>query len=389
MRYFYFLMFPAILFLFCLTATAQVSDLADYSDLSQAELKAKAGAGDSHAMFSYGYSLIFGEGDSDGLTLIDNPDFETAIPLIQAAHEAGHPSAHTILINYYAGIFGQPENEQALENIILDAEQRISNNTSRYYYAVFFIDSDDSVKSAKAFKYFNELKTDPNFSGESFENIVQTLYQGSSAIKADYPRGREEAMKCVESHSDNSFCAYILGRDYQQGWGGSANPEMSAKYFLIAAENGDARAQWQTGMNYLEGFGDLGVDEKKAYKWVKAAAEQDYLQGLISFGVMNAIGQGTEINYDASFTAYEKAARMGSPHALRSIGGMHYSGEGRPVNKELALAALLLAFDKGDEMAGDGLSRFYDITTQEDRDEARFLVSGEIEEIKSTYDWEE
>ena len=174
---------------------------------------------------------------------------------------------------------------------------------------------------------------------------------------------REKAAECAGLWPDDAYCHYILARDFANGWGGEADLSKSDFHFLKAAEAGDARAQWQVGMNFLNGE-RVEKNEKAAFEWVKKSAKQDYLNGLISFAVMNALGQGTDIDTAAAFKAYETAASLGSGHAIRGLGSMYCAGEAPKTDKNLCAAALILAFEMDDDQAPALLNHFFEITDQ-------------------------
>ena len=67
---------------------------------------------------------------------------------------------------------------------------------------------------------------------------------------------------------------YALGTLNEEGCGVSKNPYKATVRFRQAAEQGDARAQYQIGYRYFIGYGSR-QDRDKAYEWLVKAAEQD------------------------------------------------------------------------------------------------------------------
>jgi len=129
----------------------------------------------------------------------------------------------------------------------------------------------------------------------------------------------------------------------------------------------------------------VAKDEKAAFEWVKKSAEQEYHDGLISFAVMNALGQGTEIDTTAAFKAYETAASMGSGHAMRGLGSMYCAGEAQTTDRDICAAALILAYEMNDDQAPALLNHFFEITDQAGFDELKKKTAPQRATLISRY----
>lgn len=329
----------------------------DYSKLNAAELQTLAEQGDTHAVFTQGYNLIF-----DGVTIRPNPDFETAKNLLETAHKNGHDTANSILMLYYEGEFGQAPDLEKLETLLTTSAER-GSAVAKLNYAYRYIEADDVVKSDQALKYLLSAAENEIVRETAYPLLIEVLYGVNFDTKKDWPLAREKALACSKLWPESDFCHYILARDFENGWGGDTDVSKSDFHYLKAAEWGDARAQWKIGMYYLNGT-RVEKNERTAYGWVKKSAEQDYLNGLISFAVMNALGQGTEINTATAFKTYETAASLGSAHAVRGLGSMYCAGEAPKTDKDLCAAGLILAYEMDDDLAGGLLGHFFDVEDQ-------------------------
>lgn len=69
----------------------------------------------------------------------------------------------------------------------------------------------------------------------------------------------------------------------------------AARYFLKAAEQGDAEAQFSLGNMYAEGHG-VPRDEQQSASWFRKAAELGFSPAQVNLGVMYTQGQGVEQN---------------------------------------------------------------------------------------------
>lgn len=138
------------------------------------------------------------------------------------------------------------------------------------------------------------------------------------------------------------------------------------------AAAGDADAQWQVGMDHLQGNG-TPVDEQEAYRWVVRASEGGSIRGMISRGVMLALGQGVAQDEAAARTWYQRAAETGRPgwaHALRSLGAMLVVGQGGSADPPRGFAYLLVAAASRDQVAAGLLQEWRPQITPEIEREA-------------------
>ena len=89
-----------------------------------------------------------------------------------------------------------------------------------------------------------------------------------------------------------------------------------------AAEQGDAKAQNDLGLMYLEGRG-VTQDETEAANWFRKAAEQGYVDAQHKLGWMYEWGQGVLEDRAEAATWYRKAAEQGDAVAQYKLGWMY------------------------------------------------------------------
>lgn len=80
------------------------------------------------------------------------------------------------------------------------------------------------------------------------------------------------------------------------------------------AEQGDAGAQVQLGLRYIDGTG-FPQDEAKAAEWFRRAALQGNAQGQLELGVMYVNGEGIPVDLPEGYAWYSLAARQGNTDA--------------------------------------------------------------------------
>ena len=93
------------------------------------------------------------------------------------------------------------------------------------------------------------------------------------------------------------------------------------------AEKGDATAQFNLGLMYMN---DLGVekDYAEAVKWYRKSAEQGNANAQNILGIMYEKGNGVEKDYVEALKWYNKAADQGLAAAQNILGIMYEKGNG-------------------------------------------------------------
>ena len=117
--------------------------------------------------------------------------------------------------------------------------------------------------------------------------------------------------------------------------------ETARREWLPLAEGGDARAQYQLGVMYLNGEG-IAPDDAMALKWFRLSADQDYtpsLMGLAEFYYKE--DQGADHDHEEAARLYTLAAKSGNAEAQFALGGLYIRGHG--VEKDLVAAHMWLS----------------------------------------------
>ena len=116
----------------------------------------------------------------------------------------------------------------------------------------------------------------------------------------------------------------------------------------IAAEEGDATAQFTLGKHYY--FGDqVEKDLDQAARWFTAAAEQGVPGAQFYLGYMYDDGVG--IAQDATLAAkwYRAAAEQGHPEAQENLGRLYWHGRGVPRDRKQGLSWVDRAYADPDD----------------------------------------
>jgi TPR repeat protein len=118
-----------------------------------------------------------------------------------------------------------------------------------------------------------------------------------------------------------------LGDAYWKGTGVPKSPEKSAKFFLLAAEEGDLRSQYFTGLHFQSGWG-VGADPAKARGWFEKAARRGETRARFELGSMLLKGQGGPRDLQAGVDWLQKAADAGHEKAAELLASSREEVEG-------------------------------------------------------------
>ena len=90
--------------------------------------------------------------------------------------------------------------------------------------------------------------------------------------------------------------AIRIGSHVRQGLGSTPRPRPGAKWKRLAAEQGDARVQYELGNIYAKGEG-VPQDYQEAAKWYREAGEQGHGSAQYELGSIYAKGEGVPQDY--------------------------------------------------------------------------------------------
>jgi TPR repeat protein len=189
------------------------------------------------------------------------------------------------------------------------------------------------------------------------------LVVGALGISA----GEDIAALRKRAEAGDAVAQYNLGVCYVDGNGVPQNMIEAVKWYLKAAEQGNANAQFNLGCCYCNGDGVL-KDPTEAVKWWRKAAEAGDASAQFNLGVCYVDGNGMPKNMAEGVKWYRKAAEQGNADAQHNLGVCYTEGMGAP--KDMVEAAkwsrkaaeqgnandqydLALCYDRGDRVPKD------------------------------------
>ena len=112
------------------------------------------------------------------------------------------------------------------------------------------------------------------------------------------------------------------------------------------AELGDLESQLQLA-NYYRWEIKSDPNFKEALKWYMKAAEQGDAVALNNLGCMYLVGDGVEESDEKAFKLFHKSAEIGNDSSQYNVGLMMHEGVGSMTNKEEAVKWIRLAAEQG------------------------------------------
>ena len=119
---------------------------------------------------------------------------------------------------------------------------------------------------------------------------------------------------------------------------------------LRLAEQGDARAQFNLGLAYVNGQGVV-KNMTLAVAWFEKAGQQGLADAQYALGSMYVTGRGVRQNFETAFRWFEKAAQQNHGAAQYETGVMYRTGNGVATDKTKAYVWFNLAAAQGNTQA--------------------------------------
>ena len=110
----------------------------------------------------------------------------------------------------------------------------------------------------------------------------------------------------------------------------------------LAADQGDAGAQYDLGLMYAEGRG-VPQDNAEAARWFRLAADQGHAEAQYDLGIAYVNGRGVPQDEDEAARWFRLAADQGDVRAQTSLGSMYANGCGVSQDRVTALMWLSVA----------------------------------------------
>jgi TPR repeat protein len=194
-----------------------------------------------------------------------------------------------------------------------------------------------------------EIKSTPEcylpYIRENFQANVGQLASGLVALNlGEYSTALESLRPLAER--DYPQAQNALGSIYEEGLGITTNYYEAAKWYKLAADQGDSSAQFSLGRFYEFGRG-IAKDYSKAAKWYLESAEQNNPNAQHNLGLLFSSGEGVRQDDIEALRWFTRAAEQGILQAQYNAGVSYDEGLGVPEDDKEAARWYLLAATQG------------------------------------------
>jgi TPR repeat protein len=205
------------------------------------------------------------------------------------------------------------------------------------------------------------------------QNILGRMYLEGKGVAQNY----EQALYWFRKAADRGYVnsQHNLGIMYQKGLGVAQNNAQSIEWYRKSAEQGFVPSQIILGSIYQNGLGApdptsyfvttsdylarIPIDYSKAAKWYRMAAEQGNAEGQNELAFMYANGQGFPKDYSKAAEWYRKSAEQGNAEGQANLGFMYANGQGIPQDYSKAAEWNHKAAEQGNAVAEINLGVAY------------------------------
>lgn len=166
----------------------------------------------------------------------------------------------------------------------------------------------------------------------------------------------ERGIHLAPNHPELQF---MLGHCYWMGWGVAEDGRKAFHWVRSAAEQGYADAQDGLGVMFQAECDFFGVpeDHVQSTHWWRKAAEQGHATSQLFLGYNYAEGRpGVAQDYAEAAYWFRKAAEQGDSAAQLELGSLYEKGLGMPKDNEQAVSWYRKAAEQGDLTAKAALT---------------------------------
>jgi hypothetical protein len=184
--------------------------------------------------------------------------------------------------------------------------------------------------------------------------LKYTICKGTIIFTADWEQRAKLYRKAAEQ--GNAKAQYNLGVCYSDGAGVAKDAAEAVNWYRKAAEQGLAEAQYNLGVCYGKGKG-VAKDTAEEVKWYRKAAEQGNAKAQCNLGFCYRNGEGVPKDDVEAVRWYRKAAEQELPNGQYKLGWCYYSGTGVAKDNTEAVKWFRKAAEQGDAQAQAALKK--------------------------------
>jgi uncharacterized protein len=195
-----------------------------------------------------------------------------------------------------------------------------------------------------------------------FERGMQSFIGTDLGVPQDY----NEAVKWFRLAADqrDARAQYRLGQCFAYSWGVERNYDEAVKWLRLAAAQNLPEAQYELSRRYASGDGVI-QNTIEALKYLRQAAEQGFVDAQTTLGQAFDLGWlfretvSVEKNFVESAKWFRRAAELGDARSQSWLGQLYGAGRGVPKDDKEAVRWLRMAAAQGHMYAYKSLGDHY------------------------------
>ncbi|KAG0335766.1 hypothetical protein BG000_007246 [Podila horticola] len=240
-----------------------------------------------------------------------------------------------------------------------DKQEEIPEETPSEHHALIEQRWDqDSAKQPKASEVVlvddtneNDVEDNanyPSFTAETDGSSFVPIRDGPAHVEGGLKRMSITPPSTASAVSQDSTSSATEIKHSVNGLPGEM--EDSSVWLQKAAEGGDADAQFNLGLMYVNGEG-VHQSYSEAFSWLQRAADQGNPDAQFNLAVMYDSGKGVEPSTHMAISWFRRAAEQGHSEAHLSLGKRFFTGKGVPQSFVEAALSFRRAAELGDAEA--------------------------------------
>ncbi len=152
-----------------------------------------------------------------------------------------------------------------------------------------------------------------------------------------------------------------VARAYDTGSGVRKSRVQAARWYRLAAQRGNAQAQFRLARIVQMGARDIDRNLPLAAQLFEAAAKQGQVKAEYWTGYCYEQGDGVDRDMGKAIEWYSKAAKAGEPRASNNLGLIYLTGNGTARDLGHAFKLFKAAADQGNGWAENNLGGMYEM----------------------------
>jgi TPR repeat protein len=181
---------------------------------------------------------------------------------------------------------------------------------------------------------------------------------GFLLVGAEVPKPTSLEVLRNKAEAGNVEAAAELGDFYADGEGGATNSAEAIKWWQKAADQGDARSQFNLAW-WMEEGSKIPKDLVGGAKWYRKLAESGMVYAQVKLGYFYLHGRGVGKDVATAIQWYRKAALQADIDAQVALGYIYFKGEGVPKDAVEAAKWYRMAAELGSKIGEFHLGYMY------------------------------